>query len=187
MEELKQRILNSPNDLERKIVRVDKYINGNVDIKLMVKIAQKMYDDFKDHKIDAIVTVEASGIMPATLVAAKFGIDLLVLKKERSVILDNVYSTDVYSFTKKRSYTITANKHNVIEGANYLLIDDFLAKGQVVQGVVDLLTQGKANLYGASFIIEKGFENTAHIFKDNNIIKTSVVNIINIDNEIIFA
>lgn len=187
MEELKQRILNSENDLERRIVRVDKYINGNVDINLMCKIADKMYDDFKDMKIDKIVTVESSGIAPAILVAQKFGVDLVILKKERSVILDNVYSTEVYSFTKKRTYNVSVNKSNIVEGANYLLIDDFLAKGQVVKGVVDILNQGKANLIGASFIIEKGFENTEHIFTENSIVRTSVVNIVAIDDEIHFA
>lgn len=187
MEELKQRILNSENDLERKIVRVDKYINGNIDIKLMGKVANQMYEDFKHMPIDRIITVESSGIAPAILVAEKFGVDLVVLKKERSVILDNVYTAEVFSFTKQKSYTVSVNKWNIIEGANYLLIDDFLAKGQVVNGVINILKQGNANLVGASFVVEKGFENTEHIFTENNIVKTSIVNIVRIDDEIHFA
>ncbi len=186
MDLLKNLILTSNNNLEKKIVRVDRYINGQVNIQLMESIANEFYEKFKDEKIDKVITVESSGISPATLVALKLGVDLVILKKEASLILDDVYKAEVFSFTKNKSYIVSVNKANIDGGYNYLLIDDFLARGEVVKGVISIINQGGGKLVGAGFIIEKGYENTAYIFEENNIKKHSVVNILKIDTEIHF-
>lgn len=187
MEKLKQVILESENDLERKIIRVDGFINGQVNISLMDDIATEFYEHFKDKNIDKVVTVESGGIAPATLVAQKLGVDLLVLKKGSSLIMDDVFKSNIKSFTKNTEFNVTVNKKNVFEGQNYLLIDDFLAYGEVVKGVIDILKQANAHLVGAGFIVEKGYLNTSHIFTENNIEKHSIVIVKEIDTQIHFA
>ncbi len=148
------------------IVIVDTFLNQNVSIFLMEKIAEEFYEYFKEKKVDKIVTVETGGIAPSILLAKKFGVDLLILKKEKSLISEDVHSTTVKSFTKNKTYTLNCNTKNLKKGENVIFIDDFLANGECIKGVCEIAKNAEANIVGAGIIIEKSYQKGRDKIKD---------------------
>ncbi|SDB09115.1 xanthine phosphoribosyltransferase [Eubacterium oxidoreducens] len=159
MEVLKEKILKDGNALDENILKVDSFINHQVDASLMQQIGNEFANHFKDYKITKVATIESSGIAPALMTAQALGVPMLILKKAPSSILnDNLLHTEVVSFTKKNSYELTLSKKFVNENDHVLIIDDFLANGEAATGAIRLMRKAHATIAGIGILIEKSFQ-----------------------------
>lgn len=133
MDLLKQTIINKGIALNEHILKVDSFINHQVDCNLMKEIGKEFALHFKCKNITKVMTIESSGIAPALMTALELDVPLVILKKQISKILnDNFYQTSAHSFTKDIDYNLTLSKNYVSENDNILIIDDFLANGEAV-------------------------------------------------------
>ncbi|MBQ7583379.1 MAG: xanthine phosphoribosyltransferase [Lachnospiraceae bacterium] len=159
MKLLEDRILKDGVAVDEDILRVDTFLNHQVDPELMQKCAKDFASHFKGLGITKVVTIESSGIAPALLTALEMGLDLVVLKKQASkVMTDDVFQTMVTSFTKGTSYELTVSKEVITEKDHVLFIDDFLANGEAATGMIRLLRMAHATLAGVGVLIEKEFQ-----------------------------
>ncbi|MDD2371564.1 MAG: xanthine phosphoribosyltransferase [Firmicutes bacterium] len=159
MEILKQRILKDGKGIGTSILKVDSFLNHQIDIDLMEKLGQEFYEHFKGKKVTKILTIEASGIAIAAFVAKAFNVPLVFAKKVVSKNLEGeILTSSVQSYTKGLIYLINVSKKFITEGDNVLLIDDFLANGSALLGLADIVKQGGAHLVGAGIAIEKSFQ-----------------------------
>lgn len=156
---LEKRVLEEGIVINEEILKVDKFINHQVDPKLMKKIGEEFYNFFNKKNITKIITVESSGIAPALTTALEFDVPLVVLKKQKSSILNNdIYQTEVKSFTKNISYNLTLSKNYISKEDKVLFIDDFLANGEASLGAIRLIEQAGAKVEGVGILIEKSFQ-----------------------------
>lgn len=159
MELLEKKILSDGKVLPGGILKVDSFLNHLVDADFLDKLADDVRDHYKDSRIDKVLTVEASGIALATLVALKLRAPLLVAKKHRSLnISDNIYFSKVFSFTHKQDNIILVSKEYLHRGERVLIVDDFLALGNAALGLIDIVRQAGATPVGVSCAIEKSFQ-----------------------------
>lgn len=159
MELLKNRIIKDGDILGDSIVKVDNFLNHQIDVELLNEIGKEFLERFKDDKIDKILTIEASGIAIAVIVAQYFQVPVVFAKKTESKNLDKeTYESKVYSYTKDKTYTIRVSKKHLNPGENILIIDDFLANGKACEGLIDILNQAECNIGGVGIVIEKGFQ-----------------------------
>lgn len=159
MELLKKRIQEEGKMIGNDIVKVDMFLNHQIDVELVQAIGQEFYKRFKDKQITKILTIEASGIPIACMAALYFNVPVLFGKKYVTESFDPyVYVSNVYSFTKKQEYNIRVSKEFLNEDDKVLIIDDFLANGQAVFGLLDIVNQAKSTVCGIGIVIEKGFQ-----------------------------
>ena len=159
MELLKQRILQDGRCFPGGILKVDSFINHQVDPELMKKMGKDIAEHYKGKGITRIATIESSGIAPALMAAEALGVPLIILKKQPSKVLnDNLLQTVVTSFTKGTSYELTLSHQFIEENDNVLIIDDFLANGEAASGAIRLLTEAGASIAGVGILIEKSFQ-----------------------------
>lgn len=159
MKLLEDRILRDGKALNDTILKVDSFINHQVDPVLMDEIGKEFANHFKDRNITKVLTVESSGIAPAFATATYLKVPMLIMKKQSSKVLNgNVYQTRITSFTKGISYELTLYKDYLTKEDNVLLIDDFLANGEVAVGVSRLIEMAGAKLSGIGILIEKSFQ-----------------------------
>ena len=158
MKELKERILSDGVALEGGILKVDSFINHQMDPQLMMNIAREFVRRFEAHTIDKIITIEASGIAPAILVGYILNKPVLFVKKSVPSTMSDMICTEVFSFTKNRSYTVSVSRKYISAGEKLLFIDDFLANGNAAKGVAEIVSKAGATLVGMGFIVEKGFQ-----------------------------
>ena len=159
MELLKQKILNEGEVYEGNILKVDCFLNHQIDCGFMSLVGDEFYSLFKEDKPNKILTIEASGIAIGAMVAQKFGCPLVFAKKTKSKnIAGEVYTTKVYSFTKDITYDIMVSKRFLGEGDRVLIVDDFLAKGNALVGLIELVKMSGAHLVGCGTVIEKGYQ-----------------------------
>ncbi len=158
MKQLKERILSDGSCLPGGILKVDNFINHQMDPLLMREMAKELVRRFSEHNITKVITIEASGIAPAIMVGDYLGVPVLFAKKKVPSTMDNMLITEVYSFTKERYYTVCVSKDYLCDKDHVLFIDDFLANGNAAIGIIDLLHQVGATLEGMGFLIEKGFQ-----------------------------
>lgn len=159
MEILKQRILKDGKGIGTSILKVDTFLNHQIDIDLMEKLGQEFYEHFKDKNVTKVLTIEASGIAIAAFVAKAFNVPLVFAKKVVSKNLEGeILTASVQSYTKGLIYLINVSKKFVTKDDNILIIDDFLANGSALLGLADIVKQGGANLVGAGIAIEKSFQ-----------------------------
>ncbi len=159
MEILKQRILKDGKGIGTAILKVDTFLNHQIDIDLMEQLGQEFYEHFKDKHVTKILTIEASGIAIAAFVAKAFKVPLVFAKKVVSKNLEGeILTASVQSYTKGLIYLINVSKKFITEEDNILIIDDFLANGSALLGLADIVKQGGANLVGAGIAIEKSFQ-----------------------------
>lgn len=159
MKLLKDKIIAEGVAKGTEIVKVDKFLNHQVDPFLLREIGKKFYNRFKDDKITKILTIESSGIAIAAFVALEFGVPFVFAKKYNSRNLDNnVYQADVYSFTKCTTSTIRVSKNYIDKNDRVLVIDDFLANGCALKGLINVIEQGGATVCGCGIVIEKSFQ-----------------------------
>ena len=149
MDLLKDKILNEGIALNEHILKVDSFLNHQVDTNLMMEIGKEFAKYFQNKNIDKVVTIESSGIAPAFVTANFLNVPLVILKKQHSSILNNdTFETTVHSFTKNTEYTLTASKRFFKENENILIIDDFLANGEAVLGASRILKEASCNISG---------------------------------------
>ena len=159
MKELQDRILKDGVAMNEDILKVDSFINHQVDPELMLHIGQEFAAHFKDQGITKIATIESSGIAPALMTAQCMGLPLIILKKQPSKVLnDNLYQTEVTSYTTGNAYELTLAADVISADDHVLVIDDFLADGEAATGAIRLLRMAHATVAGFGIIIEKSFQ-----------------------------
>ena len=187
MELLKERILKDGKSFDGGILKVDSFINHQMDPILMKAIASEFVKRFSDLNINKIVTIEASGIAPAIMVGLELELPVVFVKKAKPKTMSDFYTSQVYSFTKDRTYDVCVSSQFLNENDNVIFIDDFLANGNAALGVKDLINQAGANLLGMGFIIEKSFQEGRDRLLNENIRVESLVRLKSLgDDSIIF-
>ncbi len=183
MNELKDRILEDGDILEGNILKVDSFLNHQIDIHLVQDIGKELYRLFQDKKITKIVTIEASGIAIASFTAQAFDVPVLFAKKSKSTNLGNdVYISKVYSYTHQQEYTITVSKKYLNENDRILIVDDFLANGLAIQGLIDISKQACAKVEGIGICVEKTYQEGGKKIRDLGYSVESLVKIKNMEN-----
>lgn len=189
MELLKQRIIKDGVVKSGNIIKVDSFLNHQMDISLFLEIGKELKKRFSDQKITKILTIEASGIGIAAVVAMHFdNCSVVFAKKTKSKNLDGeLYTSQVESFTRGTAFEIQVSKKFIDENDTVLIIDDFLAKGQALLGLIDIIDQSNANLAGCSIMIEKGFQEGGQVIRNMGIRLESLAIIDDVtDGQIIF-
>lgn len=159
MELLKQKIMTEGEIEPGGVVIVSGFLNHRMDIKLIDKIGEEFYNIFKDTNPTVILTVEASGIGIACLAARYFGVDVVFAKKSQSKnVTGETYSSLVRSFTKGTVFDVRVDKKFITKNDRVLIIDDFLADGEALRGLADIVHQAGAEVVGAGICIEKAFQ-----------------------------
>ena len=170
MEQLKQRILSEGRVKGGNVLKVDSFLNHQMDINLFDEMGKELKFRYKDEKITKIITVEASGIGIACVVARHFNVPVVFAKKSESRNLDgDLYTSPVYSFTHQKEYMIRVSKKFLNAEDHVLLIDDFLANGKALMGLIDIIKQSGAALVGAGIAIEKGFQGGGDALREQGI------------------
>ena len=165
MEFLKHRILQDGRCFPGGILKVDSFINQQMDIKLFEEMAKEWKKLFADKKINKILTIEASGIGIAAIVAREFDVPVVFAKKSKSINLDdNNFSTKIQSFTHSKIYDVIVSKKFL--SPEDLIIDDFLANGCALLGLTDLVESAGATVEGIGIAIEKGFQQGGKIIRE---------------------
>jgi len=166
MQKLIDRIRKEGKVLPGDIIKVDGFLNHRVDTQLLGDIADEFAKYFPVDKITMVLTAEASGIALATICAQKYGVPMLFAKKAKSDNIEGgLYQSDVFSYTYKKKVTYIISQEWLSEDDHVLIIDDFMAKGNAMQGLVDLVDAAGATLEGIGVAVEKGFQGGGDRFR----------------------
>lgn len=182
MKQLKERIMRDGRCFEGGILKVDSFINHQMDPRLMMAMAEELVRRFSGSDINKILTIEASGIAPAIMAGYLLEVPVVFVKKKVPSTMENMLTTEVYSFTKNRSYTVCVSGDYLHRGDKVLFIDDFLANGNAAKGIIDLVQQAGAELSGMGFLIEKGFQQGGDLLRGEGIHVESLAIIESLDN-----
>ena len=170
MQLLKDRIRKDGKIKEGNVLKVDSFLNHQMDVKLFQEIGKEFKRRFEGEEITKILTIEASGIGIACVAAEVFDVPVVFAKKTQTKnIAGDVYTTKVESFTHGRVYDIIVSREFLGKGDKVLLIDDFLANGKALEGLAELVKQSGAELVGAGVVIEKGFQVGGDIIRSKGI------------------
>ncbi len=183
MQSLKDRILAEGHCLPNNVLKVDSFVNHQIDPKLTYEMGAEFARRFSDTKIDKVLTIEASGIAIGLTTAHELGTKLVFARKSKSVLMtDDAYTCEIYSFTKKQSSLVLVLKKFLTPGENILIIDDFLADGNAALGMIDIVKQAGCNVAGVGIIIEKSFQKGADRIKSQGYRLESLARIKSLDN-----
>ena len=170
MQLLKDRIRKDGKIKEGNVLKVDSFLNHQMDVKLFQEIGKEFKRRFEGEEITKILTIEASGIGIACVAAEVFDVPVVFAKKTQTKnIAWDVYTTKVESFTHGRVYDIIVSREFLGKGDKVLLIDDFLANGKALEGLAELVKKSGAELVGAGVVIEKGFQVGGDIIRSKGI------------------
>lgn len=168
MKLLEERIAKDGKVLPGNIIKVDGFLNHRVDVALLKELADEFYRIFSDKKPTLIMTVEASGIALATIVAERFGVPLLFAKKAKSDNIEGgLYKSEIYSYTYKKAVNLIVSAEWLSANDKVLVIDDFLANGEALRGVIDIVHQAQAEVVGVGVAVEKGFQPGGQKLRDH--------------------
>ena len=169
MDFLKNKILSEGIALSDNVLKVDKFLNHQIDPELMVEIGKEFHARFKDVKITKVLTLESSGIAPAVMTALNFNVPAVFARKRKSLTFTNdLLSAQVFSYTKQETNMISVSNQFIQPGDNILIIDDFLANGEAAGALISIVEQAEANVAGLGIVIEKSFQSGASILKNKN-------------------
>ena len=164
---LEKRILKDGIVCSGNVLKVDSFLNHQMDISLLEEIAQEFHHRFKDKPITKVLTIEASGIGIAAFVAKEFGVPMVFAKKSKSVNIDSdTYSAMVESFTHKNTNQVIVSKKLLSPCDRILVIDDFLANGCALKGLISIVESAGAKVEGLGIVIEKGFQDGGKTIRD---------------------
>ena len=164
---LEERILKDGVVKENNVLKVDSFLNHQMDVELLDEIGREFYRRFSDKQITKVLTIEASGIAIAYSVARNFDVPMVFAKKSKSVNLDgDMYTAEVESFTHKNKNQIIVSKKFLTENDRVLIIDDFLANGCALQGLISITESAGARVEGIGIVIEKGFQIGGRIIRN---------------------
>ena len=170
MKLLEDRILRDGKLGEGNVLKVDSFVNHQIDVPFISELGREFYRLFKDGGVTKILTIEASGIGIACLTAAHFGVPVVFAKKTHTNnIFADVYTSSVYSYTHQKSYDIVVSKQFLSPGDRVLIIDDFLAKGSALLALLSLIRDAGAEVVGAGIVIEKVYQNGGKLVRDMGI------------------
>lgn len=189
MKLLEEKILKDGHVAEGGVLKVDSFLNHKIDVDFICEVGKEFYRLYKDEGINKILTIEASGIGIACLTAQYFGVPVVFAKKTQSVnISGDVYSAPVESFTHKRHYDIIVSKNFIGPEDRVLIIDDFLAMGSALLGLIRVANASGATIVGAGIVIEKAFQPGGKLIRDMGIRVESLARIEELcDNKITFC
>ncbi|AYF05674.1 MULTISPECIES: xanthine phosphoribosyltransferase [Bacillus] len=183
MKVLQEKILNEGKVLSGDVLKVDAFLNHQIDPVLMQEIGKEFANRFKEENITKIVTIESSGIAPAVMAALELGVKVIFARKRKSLTLqDNMYVANVYSFTKQETNEISLSRNHIDETDRVLIIDDFLANGQAALGLMSLVEQAGASIAGIGIVIEKAFQDGGKKLREQGVRVESLAEIASLDN-----
>ena len=178
MESLKEKIIKEGKVLSDTVLKVDSFLNHQIDPLLMKEVGEEFANRFSEDVITKVLTIESSGIAPATFLGLTIGAPVVFARKKKSLTLsENLYTSSVYSFTKKETNDISVSKDFLTEDDNILIVDDFLANGEAVKGLLDIAKQAGAHVIGVGIVIEKGFQQGGNLLREQGIRVESLANI----------
>ena len=188
MQELNEKIKQFGTVLPGNVLKVDAFLNHQVDSELMLHVGQEFARRFAGEGITKIWTVESSGIAPAVMTGLAMKLPVIFARKHKSLTLNNnMYVADVYSYTKKTTNRISISKKYVAPDDKVLMIDDFLANGQAVEGMLEIADQAGIQVAGAGIVIEKSFQPGGQELRDRGVRVESLARIKSLaDNQIEF-
>ena len=171
------------------VLKVDAFLNHQMDVPLINELGKEFFRRFKDDGVNKILTIEASGIGIACITAQHFGVPVVFAKKTQSRNIDGaVYTSKVTSFTHQREYDVIVSRSFLGKNDRVLLIDDFLAKGSAMLGLIELVKQSGASIAGAGICIEKGFDVGGKLVRETGIKVESLAIIKEMrDGQVVFA
>ena len=164
---LEERILKDGVVKEGNVLKVDSFLNHQMDVELMDEIGKEFHRRFADLPITKVLTIEASGIAIAYAVARCFSVPLVFAKKAKSINIDGeMYTAEVESFTHKNKNTVIVSKKFLSDDDTVLIVDDFLANGCALKGLISITETAGAKVAGIGIVIEKGFQDGGKIIRD---------------------
>lgn len=184
MQKLKDKILKDGKILKGNIVKVDSFLNHQIDTGLMGEMGAEFYRRFKNEKVTKILTIESSGIAVALMTGVVFNVPVVFAKKHKSINNpEECYFSKVFSFTRKTEYEVAVSKDYISPKDSVLIIDDFLATGNAMKGLIDIVEQSKACIAGVGIVIEKVFQEGGDIIRNKGIKLSSLAKIKSISEE----
>lgn len=170
MKLLEDRILKDGHIGADNVLKVDSFLNHQIDVSFVCELGKEFYRLFKDENITKILTIEASGIGIACLAAQYFGAPVVFAKKTKTInIYSDTYNATVHSYTHKKDYDIVVSKEFLSKEDNVLIIDDFLAKGSALTALLMLIEKAGAKTAGAGIVIEKAYQGGGNLVRDMGI------------------
>lgn len=167
MKLLEDRILKDGHIGADNVLKVDSFLNHQIDVNFVCELGKEFYRLFKDENITKILTIEASGIGIACLAARYFGVPVVFAKKTKTInIYSDTYNATVHSYTHKKDYDIVVSKEFLSKEDNVLIIDDFLAKGSALTALLMLIEKAGAKTAGAGIVIEKAYQGGGNLVRD---------------------
>lgn len=184
MKLLEDRIRQDGVVLPGNVLKVNQFLNHQIDPQLMYEIGQEFARLFKERPVTKILTVEASGIAPAIMVGLVMNVPVLFARKKKPSTLDDMtYTAEVYSYTKKVTNTISVDSKFLSENDHVLIVDDFLANGQAVKGMLEICRQADVKVEGVGIVVEKSFQEGADWIKGQGIRLESLARISSFEND----
>ena len=189
MKLLEERIKQDGRVIGTEVLKVDNFLNHQVDPALMKAMGDEFARLFADAKVDKVLTVESSGIAPAVFAALALNVPMVFARKKKSLTLsEDHYTADVYSVTKQETNHVIVDKRFIQPGERLLLIDDFLANGQAVEGMMQIAEAAGAEVVGVGIVIEKTFQKGRALLDERDVRVESLARIAAFeDGEVIFA
>lgn len=183
MQLLKNKIMEEGKVLPGNVLKVDSFLNHQIDPALMQAIGDEFAEKFGQAGLTKILTLESSGIAPSVMAGLNLGIPVVFARKRKSLTQNSdLYSASVYSYTKQESNEISVSKAHICENDTLLIIDDFLANGQAVLGLLDIAEQSGASIAGVGIVIEKGFQPGGDMLREKGLRVESLAIISSLDN-----
>ncbi|MBZ5200808.1 xanthine phosphoribosyltransferase [Planomicrobium chinense] len=183
MKQLQEKILTDGQVLSDSVLKVDSFLNHQIDPVLMQAIGEEFASKFANEGITKILTLESSGIAPAMMTGLVLGVPVIFARKRKSLTLINeLYTASVHSFTKNETNDISVSQKFIGKDDVVLILDDFLANGQAVLGLIDIIEQADAALGGVAIVIEKGFQDGGKMIRDRGVHVESLANIASLAN-----
>ncbi len=159
MKALEEKIIKDGKVLPGNILKVGSFLNQQLDVEFLGKIGEEIKSIYKDCNVTKVLTIEASGIAIAVVAGTALGVPAVFAKKGKSAnVSGDVYKTEVYSYTHKESYNVVVPKEYLTKDDCVVIVDDFLANGKALEGLIDIVEQSGAKLAGCTCAIEKGFQ-----------------------------
>ncbi|WP_456274287.1 xanthine phosphoribosyltransferase [Bacillus sp. AK031] len=167
MKSLEMKIIEEGSVLSDSVLKVDSFLNHQIDPQLMKEIGEEFSKRFSGEGITKIVTLESSGIAPAVMAGLTMNVPVVFARKRKSLTLqEGLLTAEVYSFTKQETNTITVSSKYIDKNDKVLIIDDFLANGQAAEGLIDIVRQTGAAVAGIGIVIEKAFQDGGRLLKE---------------------
>lgn len=169
MKLLKELILSQGEVKNSALLKVDSFLNHQIDPVLMYEIGQELKKRFADEKVTKVLTIEASGIAIGIMAAYAFNVPLVFAKKKKPSTMNDSYNVTVHSFTKDTDYNITVSKEYLNDKDRVLIVDDFLAMGNAVIGLKEIVESAGAEVVGVGIVVEKGFQKGGDLLREKGL------------------